>query len=218
MPTRAEASRANGAKSKGPKSEETRAKSSANSLRHGLTSRHTILLSCEDSAEFQQLSDEYEQLYLPASVVEVELVKSMIAARWRIGRLWTIEATLLDNQIANPQASEFEDTTAFDALDAPSQMAQAFFQLADESHAMSLISRYEARLERTHARALSTLRELRERPIPAPVSQPQPPAAAIEPEPRPASPKPEAKENAKTKSAKTNPSPVVPFPITGARD
>ena len=119
MPTRAEASRANGAKSKGPKSEETRAKSSANSLRHGLTSRHTILLSCEDSAEFQQLSDEYEQLYLPASVVEVELVKSMIAARWRIGRLWTIEATLLDNQIANPQASEFEDTTAFDGFGRP---------------------------------------------------------------------------------------------------
>ena len=96
MPTRAEASRANGAKSKGPKSEETRAKSSANSLRHGLTSRHIILLSCEDSDEFNRLSDEYEQLYTPASVVEVELVKSMIAARWRIGRLWTIEATLLD--------------------------------------------------------------------------------------------------------------------------
>ena len=77
-------------------------------------SRHTILLACKDSAEFQRLSDEYEQLYLPASVVEVELVKSMIAARWRIGRRRIIEATLLDNEIANP-GGEFEEAADVDA-------------------------------------------------------------------------------------------------------
>lgn len=217
MPTRAEASRANGAKSNGPKSEETRAKSSANSLRHGLTARHTILLSCEDSAEFMRLSDEYEQLYLPASVVEVELVKNMIAARWRIGRLWTIEATLLDDEIAKSQSSELEDAGGPDAA---ASVAQAFLRLTDESRALSLISRYEARLQRAHDRALTTLRELRERPIPAarPQAQPEP----QKPEPstsghRAATPG-DRVSGTENKNAKTNPRPVVPFPTTGARD
>jgi hypothetical protein len=40
------ASRANGAKSRGPKTAETKLKSSQNSLRHGFASRKTILLSC----------------------------------------------------------------------------------------------------------------------------------------------------------------------------
>ena len=143
MPTRAEASCVNGAKSKGPKSEETRAKSSANSLRHGLTSRHTILLSCEDGVEFQRISDEYERLFQPSSIVEVELVKNMIAARWRIGRLWTMEATLLDDEIANRQSSEFEDAPD---PDGDVRIAQAFRRLTDESRTLSLLSRYEARL------------------------------------------------------------------------
>ncbi|MEO7649946.1 MAG: hypothetical protein ABIZ80_05725 [Bryobacteraceae bacterium] len=220
MSTRAEASRANGAKSKGPKSEETRAKSSANSLRHGLTSRHVILLSGEDGVEFQRLSDEDQQLFQPASIVEIELVRNMIAARWRVRRLWAMEATLLDEEINRP-LSEFDDTP--DAGGAV-LIAQAFRRLSDESRALSLISRYESRLQREHDRSLRTLRELRQSPIPAPLSQ-------VEPEPsRPEVPASEPEVPAikawatgvktagpktngtKEKNVKTNPGPVVEFP------
>src|SRR5438552_8625178 len=43
----------------GPKSAETKEKSSRNSLRHGFTSRHTILLECEDEDEFEELEEEF---------------------------------------------------------------------------------------------------------------------------------------------------------------
>src|SRR5204863_7386378 len=50
MPTerQSESARINGAKSHGPKSAEGKKKSSRNSLRHGCTAGHTILLACED--------------------------------------------------------------------------------------------------------------------------------------------------------------------------
>ena len=218
--TRAEASRANGAKSKGPKSEETRAKSSANALRHGLTasSRHNILLSCEDADEFQALSDKYQQLYVPTSVVEVELVKDMISARWRIQRLWVIEATLLDGEMDNLPSGEFDGTPEPDGAE---RMAQSFRRLTDGSRALSLISRYEARLHRIHDRAIRTLRELRESPVPAkdveqaPPPPPVQPVTKMVPVPLPAQPPPPPKEN---KNAKTNPSPVVPFPVPAAEN
>ena len=56
---RSDTARANGAKSRGPKSTETKEKSSRNSLRHGFTSRHTILLECEDEDEFLDLEEEF---------------------------------------------------------------------------------------------------------------------------------------------------------------
>ena len=56
---KSDTARANGAKSKGPKTAETREKSSRNSLKHGITSRHNMLLACEDPVLFQQLVDEY---------------------------------------------------------------------------------------------------------------------------------------------------------------
>ncbi len=52
---KSDTARANGAKSRGPKSAETKEKSSRNSLRHGFTSRHSILLECENEDEFQEL-------------------------------------------------------------------------------------------------------------------------------------------------------------------
>ena len=120
------------------------------------------------------------------------------------------------NEIANPKGSEFEQAPD---LDAPSEMAQAFLRLTDESRALSLLSRYEARLERAHSRALNTLRELREHPIPAPLSEPKQPPTAIKPEPRPAPPQAEVPvPEVEKKSAKTNPRPVVPFPVSGAKD
>src|SRR5947208_6499587 len=56
---RSDTARANGAKSRGPKSAETWEKSSRNSLRHLFTSRHTILLECENEDEFQELEDDF---------------------------------------------------------------------------------------------------------------------------------------------------------------
>ena len=52
---RAEASRRNGAKSKGPRTPEGKARSSRNALRHGLRAQKHMLLAGESVAEYQRL-------------------------------------------------------------------------------------------------------------------------------------------------------------------
>ena len=148
------AARANGAKSRGPKSDETRAKSSRNSLRHGLTSQKTILLKCENPDEFQEMLDEYMAVHQPATPAEKDFVDEMVAARWRIQRFWTIETVLLDSEMDNQQTLD-EDNPAV-------QLAAAFRSLADNSRALSLLSRYESRLHRIYDRAYQRLRELQQ--------------------------------------------------------
>src|SRR5713226_9534213 len=86
---KSDTARANGAKSRGPKSAETREKSSRNSFRHGFTSRHTILLECENPDEFQEMCDDFAATYHPATPAEQDLVDEMVAARWRIHRIRT---------------------------------------------------------------------------------------------------------------------------------
>jgi hypothetical protein len=52
---RAEASRQNGAKSRGPKTEEGKARSAQNALKHGMRAEKHLVLPEEDGAEFAGL-------------------------------------------------------------------------------------------------------------------------------------------------------------------
>ena len=97
--------RANGAKSRGPVTPEGRARSSRNSVRHGLAAQpaapppSSIVLPTESREDFQLLLDSYLAEFAPAPGVETELVEAMAATRWRLRRLSTIETTLLGNEI-----------------------------------------------------------------------------------------------------------------------
>jgi hypothetical protein len=176
-------SRANGAKSRGPKTAETREKSSRNSLDHGFTAKKTIVLACENPEQFQELLDDYAATYQPGSPVEMDLVNEMVACRWRMQRLRMIETALLDSEMER----ELPETEIQVTPEDPGyQIAFAFRRIVDESRAISLASRYESRLHRIHERSHRTLRELQQsrmrqtaRPAPAPV-QPEPPDPNIE--------------------------------------
>jgi hypothetical protein len=91
--------RANGAKSRGPKSPETREKSSRNSITHGFTARKIIVLECENGEEFRTMLADYVATYQPGSPVEDNLVDEMAASRWRIMRLRMIEVALFDSEM-----------------------------------------------------------------------------------------------------------------------
>src|SRR5205814_3211982 len=96
---RSDTARANGAKSKGPVTEEGKQQSSRNALKHGLTARHSMLLACEDEDQFQQVVDDYLSTYQPTNPVERDLVEEMISAKWRMRRLKTIEVALIDYEM-----------------------------------------------------------------------------------------------------------------------
>src|ERR1700676_4765418 len=133
-------SRANGAKSNGPKTAEGREKSSQNALTHGFTSKKTIVLKCENEGEFQEMLGFYASTYQPGSPVERDLVHEMVACRWRMERLRMIETALLDSEMdREPPEAEATDDPGY-------RMAFAFRRLVDGSRAISLASRYESRL------------------------------------------------------------------------
>jgi hypothetical protein len=176
--------RANGAKSRGPKTPETREISSRNSLTHGFTARKTIVLECESDDAYHEMLDHYAAIYLPGSPVEQDLVNEMVAARWRMQRLRMIEAALLDSEM---NREEPETETQPPPTDPGYQLAFAFRRVADESRAISLASRYESRLHRMHERCHRTLRELQHErrkqtaePIPPALVQPEPPPPTVE--------------------------------------
>jgi len=72
MPTerQSESARINGAKSRGPKSAEGKKKSSRNSLQHGCTASHTIILACEDPKDFERMVEKYDTMYKPVTLEE----------------------------------------------------------------------------------------------------------------------------------------------------
>ena len=170
---KSETSRANGAKSHGPKTPEGREKSSRNSLKHGFTAKSTIVLECENKEQFQEMLGYYKITYQPGSGVEEDLVTDMVACRWRMQRLRAIETSLIDSEMDRdlPEGQTPEDPGH--------QLAFAFRRLVDESRAISLASRYEARLHRIHERTHRTLRELQQTrtattPTPTPATTPTP--------------------------------------------
>src|SRR5260370_35428052 len=62
---------------------------------------------------------------------------------------------------------EAEIEKKFATFDVGIQMAVAFIALADESRALSLLIRYESRLQRLHERALNARLPMRRSPKPA---------------------------------------------------
>jgi hypothetical protein len=195
---KSETSRANGARSHGPKTPEGKETSSRNSLKHGFTSRKTFILQCESPDEYQELLAEHIAIHQPATPPEMELVHQMAIARWRIRRFVGAETVLIDcEMVRNCEKVDQE----FAPTDSDVHFALALRSLADESRTLSLMSRYESRLQRVHDRAYSALRELQQ-------FRASQSAATTPPEPEPAA-APRATPCVETKKLRNEPTPPV---------
>jgi hypothetical protein len=162
---KSETARANGAKSRGPTTDEGKEKSSRNAIKHGLTAGNgNILLDCEDPDQFDEVLNKLLGIHEPATPAETDLVEEMVACRWRTRRMWTIETGLLNAEILTQQSKT-------DTLDPNIHLTMAFRSLTDDSRSLVLANRYEARLQRLYDRAYKTLRELQQ----ARKSEPTPP-------------------------------------------
>jgi hypothetical protein len=143
---RIDSSRANGARSRGPKTAKGLARSQSATLTHGLTARQ-IVLPGESEDEFRALRDAYLVGFRPRSPHEVDLVTVLAATRWRLNRLACFEVDLYNAEMARQEPG----------IPKEFKLAAAYCTLCDESNAIANLYRYTARLNRLYWAALEKL-------------------------------------------------------------
>jgi hypothetical protein len=97
---RAAASRANGAKSRGPRTAEGKARASQNALKHGLCAKKHLLLPDDSRAQFAALEAALLDDLAPEGALETLLAHRLIAAAWRLARADRLEFELFNNHDA----------------------------------------------------------------------------------------------------------------------
>ncbi len=147
---RIDSSRANGAKSRGPVTPEGKRKSSQNARRHGFLAR-AVVLEDERTPAFHDLLNDLVREHNAQTETQLNLIETMVMARWRIARLWAIEREILQTEFDKPE-HDGETPTAV--------LTKAFRALADRDGILGLLNRYEARLDRQYSRALNLLIKL----------------------------------------------------------
>jgi hypothetical protein len=120
---RAEASRKNGAKSHGPRTEEGKARSAQNALKHGLRAQRYVVLPEEDAAEFAELEAALIEELAPVGTLPTVLARRVAVAAWRLARADRIEVELFAERSwganANPGLAMIRDgngTRSFETL------------------------------------------------------------------------------------------------------
>jgi hypothetical protein len=119
---RAEASRKNGAKSRGPKTPEGRARSAQNALKHGLRAQKYVVLPQEDAAEFEALETAILAELAPVGALQTLLARRIAVAAWRLERADRLETEVLEvrsHEGANPGVALIRDgngTRSFETL------------------------------------------------------------------------------------------------------
>jgi hypothetical protein len=140
------AARANGARSRGPKTPQGKARSSRNATRHGLTSK-SALIHDEPPETLQSLLDSYVQRFQPRDPVERGLVEVLVASRLRLRRIWAMETSTLEAR--DKTCGAREDSLAAAFAD-PAVLAK-----------LAVLNRYEAHHFLVERRALHELVALR---------------------------------------------------------
>jgi hypothetical protein len=95
---RAEASRRNGARSRGPKTAEGKARSAQNALKHGLRAQKHVVLPEEDGVEFTTLETALIEELAPVGALQAVLAQRIAVAAWRLMRADRIEVEVLGHR------------------------------------------------------------------------------------------------------------------------
>jgi hypothetical protein len=142
---RAVQARINGAKSKGPRSPEGKARSAQNARRHGLCAEGPV--DEAERAELRALEAELLAEARPQGATEHHALRQVAAALWRISRADAIEAEMLTEGLATEEGT----LTGADLFRAP-----------EGQRALSLLLRYRGAAERQLQRARRMLAQLAE--------------------------------------------------------
>ena len=154
MSTKAEAARANGAKSSGPITEQGKAQSAQNSLKHGLNSTR-VVLPHESQEEYDALEAAILNRFNPADEFEMELAKEMAAARWRLRRIEAMEAALFRKAMRDQQELLGPEAD-------PNYVRDAAYLEVAESKTMRTLVRNQSQLRRAYEKAWRELESLQQ--------------------------------------------------------
>ena len=86
-----ESNRANAQLSTGPRSEEGKARSSQNALKHGLTAQH-LVVKPEEREAFEALQAHYQLEIAPQGALQQTLFDELVTAAWNLRRVGILEA------------------------------------------------------------------------------------------------------------------------------
>ena len=163
MPTKKqiESNRRNARKSTGPRTDEGKARSRLNALRHGLLAQDSTL-PIEDQHEFQALQDALAAEYQPQGPTEECLLARMADAQWRLARLTRIETGYLQYSLEEARKSQTKWNNKFDPDDHSRAQNTRLLGIVAERDGkgprmLSTLPRYEAGLRRAWYRAMETL-------------------------------------------------------------
>jgi hypothetical protein len=134
-PNKQAANAQNAKLSTGPRTDEGKAASSRNALKHGLTATEVVLAPGQE-AEFEAYRDDLRQDLGPQGAAEMEIFNRAIHAGWNLRRIREMESAMMREGILDPLLDE------------------------SETALLDRIYRYYPMFERLYARALAELRTL----------------------------------------------------------
>lgn len=100
------ANRSNSKNSTGPRTKKGKAASSQNARTHGVYSKHFVLLSTEDPAEFSALHSGYGREFQPATPAERHFVREIVESHWRLARVGRLETGYLESCGDSPDVDQ----------------------------------------------------------------------------------------------------------------
>jgi len=162
------ANRANAAHSTGPRTEEGKARSRLNALKHGLLATEAANFGVEGEAArktFEDLSDRLEDYYWPRGPIEEILVQKIAIATWRLKRAMRFEAREIHEAHDRASATCRDWSYAHKDRTHPYLLKLADWgiegvTLPDSPHTI-LLMRYESAINRDLFRSMNEIRKVR---------------------------------------------------------
>jgi hypothetical protein len=109
-PNKQAANAQNAKLSTGPRTDEGKAASSRNALKHGLTAKEVVVEPGRE-AEFEAYRDDLSQDLGPEGAAEMELFNRAVHAGWNLHRIREIESAMMREGILDPLLDESETRT-----------------------------------------------------------------------------------------------------------
>jgi len=125
-----------------PRTDAGKQPSSMNAHTHGLTSWSPVLAT-EDPAAYQRHCRQFFDEYQPATPTETQLTQELADTAWRLNRIPSLEAALLD-RAGNP----------------PTDQAAIDFDIVDAHRALATLGLHYTRLSRQFQKTVDHLREI----------------------------------------------------------